>query len=163
MSLKNNKGFTMIELLVVISIIGILAALAMVSFTSSQKQARDSQRKSDLRQYSTSLEGFGNQNNGLYPAYAVPSGVQASLSSGLCARLGLTNCSEDPKNITDSSYPFYRYQSNGTAVNGTATAITYVLWGKLENSDNYWVVCSSGNVGAKAVAGFTVSGGICPL
>ncbi len=46
----SQKAFTLIEMLVVISLIGILAALAMVSFSSVQKQARDTARKSDLKQ-----------------------------------------------------------------------------------------------------------------
>ncbi len=157
-----KKGFTMIELLVVVSIIGLLAALALVSFTGSQKQARDSARKSDLRQYSTSLEGFANKNDGLYPMYAVASGVTASSPTGLCGDLGLETCPEDPKNSNDPSY-YYRYQSDGAASDGSATATDYVLWGILENSTDYWVVCSTGQVGAKAQSGFGVSGGACPL
>jgi prepilin-type N-terminal cleavage/methylation domain-containing protein len=47
---KIIKGFTLIELLVVISLIGLLAALALVSYIGVQKQGRDTQRKSDLRQ-----------------------------------------------------------------------------------------------------------------
>lgn len=139
-----NKAFTLIELLVVISIIGILAALAMVSFTGPQRQARDAGRKSDLRQYSTALEGYANKNNSLYPVY---SAVRAS--TVVCPILGLTTCSEDPKYSSDNTY-VYKYQSDGTY---------YVLWGKLENVTKTWVVCSTGQVGE--VASF--SGGTCPL
>lgn len=142
--MKNKKAFTLIELLVVISIIGILAALAMVSFTGPQRQARDAGRKSDLRQYSTSLEEYANKNNGLYPVRGA-----VSASSTLCSDLGLTGCPEDPKNASDATF-IYRYQSDGTY---------YVLWGKLENVTKTWVVCSSGKVGE--VASF--SGGVCPL
>jgi prepilin-type N-terminal cleavage/methylation domain-containing protein len=163
MTIKNKiqlAGFTMIELLVVISIIGILAALALVSFTASQKQARDSARKSDLRQYTTSLEGFGNQNNGLYPSRPIAAGVTAS--GVLCSDLGVTICPEDPKNGNDATF-YYRYQSNGVASDGTPTATQYVLWAELENSTDYWVICSNGTIGAKAQSGFGVSGGNCPL
>jgi prepilin-type N-terminal cleavage/methylation domain-containing protein len=157
-----KNGFTMIELLVVVSIIGILAALALVSFTSSQKQARDAARKSDLKQYSTALEGFANKNNGLYPAYEVSAGTSASSDTGLCDDLEISNCPEDPKNDTDTDF-FYKYQSDGTATNGTAVATKYVLWGILENTDDYWVVCSNGQVGAKSQTSFGVSAGTCPL
>jgi prepilin-type N-terminal cleavage/methylation domain-containing protein len=64
---KFRRGFTLIELLVVISIIGILAALSLASFTTSQKQARDTERKSDLSQYRSSLESYANIKNGLFP------------------------------------------------------------------------------------------------
>jgi len=45
--LENSKAFTLIEMLVVISLIGILAALALASYAGTQKQARDTNRKSD--------------------------------------------------------------------------------------------------------------------
>lgn len=146
-----KRGFTLIELLVVISIIGILAALAMVSFTGSQRQARDTARKSDLRQYQSILEEFANKNNSLYPLRADANGAQASTT--LCSDLGLTGCSEDSKYASDPTF-VYKYQSDSTQ---------YALWAKLENSDDYWVICSSGKVGAKSQTGFSVSGGACPL
>ena len=68
-NIKNKKGFTLIELLVVISIIGILAALIMTNFNAARGRARDAQRKSDLRQISTSLRMYYNDNN-LYPLTA---------------------------------------------------------------------------------------------
>lgn len=153
-----NLGFTLIELLVVISIIGILAALSIVSFTSSQKQARDTSRKSDIKQYQSSLELFANKYS-LYPSRPVAVGVAAS--STLCNDLSLGNCPEDPKNGVDSSYT-YKYQSDGAASDGTATATKYVLWDKLENTTNVFVVCSNGKVGVVPQATFGVAGGNCP-
>jgi len=64
-----NFGFTLIELLVVISVIGILASIALVSFGPAQKQARDTQRKSDLKQIRTALELYYND-YGYYPPSA---------------------------------------------------------------------------------------------
>lgn len=49
-------GFTLVELLVVISIISILASIALVSFRSTQMKGRDAQRKSDLKQMANALE-----------------------------------------------------------------------------------------------------------
>lgn len=155
-----RRGFTLIELLVVISIIGILAAMAMVSFTGPQRQARDSARKSDLRQYSTLLEEYANINSSLYPQRPDSSGVRASVT--LCSDLSQTGCSEDQKYVSDNTFT-YKYQTDGSTSNGAATATKYVLWGKLENSTDYWVVCSTGKVGAKAQSGFAVSGGTCPI
>lgn len=156
-----KKGFTLIELLVVISIIGVLATLVLVSFSPAQKQARDTQRKSDIKQYQNSLEMYASKGNGLFPGEN--STVSAdSTSGGLCGDLGLTSCSSDPKESTDATYD-YKYQSDGSVSTGAAVATKYVLWAKLENSTNYWVNCSNGKVGAKAQSGFSVSGGTCPL
>jgi prepilin-type N-terminal cleavage/methylation domain-containing protein len=157
---KNFNGFTLIELLVVISIIGILAALATFSFAGSQRQARDSGRKSDLRQYQTSTESYASKNGGLYPQRPDAAGVQASVR--LCTDLGLTSCPEDSRYTIDPTY-IYRYQSNGTVSDGTAAATRFVLWAKLENTTDFFVVCSTGQSGTKAQAGFSVAGGACPL
>ncbi|NQV13080.1 MAG: type II secretion system protein [Parcubacteria group bacterium] len=53
---KKNKGFTLVELLVVIAIVGILAALVLVSMVRTRQKGRDSNRSSDLRQISLSME-----------------------------------------------------------------------------------------------------------
>ena len=157
---RRHKGFTLIELLVVISVIGILASLAIVSFSGSQKQARDTQRKSDLKQFQNSLELFANRNDGNFPSRTDATGANAS--STLCNDLGLTSCPEDPRFDEDNSF-VYKYQSDGTGAS-SVDALNYVLWGKLENTSvtTYWVYCSSGTAG-EATSGIPPVAGACPI
>lgn len=56
----NKLGFTMIEILVVMAIIGILVTLGVRSFTSTQMKARDLRRKADLANLSKPLEAYFN-------------------------------------------------------------------------------------------------------
>lgn len=51
-----RQGFTLLELLVTISIIGILLGVGSVSFSTAQKRGRDSRRKADMRSIQKSLE-----------------------------------------------------------------------------------------------------------
>lgn len=52
----NKKGFTLIEMLVVVTIVGILAGLTLTASMSSRKVARDGKRKADLEQIRSALE-----------------------------------------------------------------------------------------------------------
>ena len=61
-----QKAFTLIELLVVVSLIGILATLVVANMNSARERARDTQRKSDLRNIQTALRLYYNDNAG-YP------------------------------------------------------------------------------------------------
>jgi len=61
-----KHGFTLIELLVVISIIGILVTLIAANLNSARSRARDTQRKSDLRNIKTALMMYYNT-CGAYP------------------------------------------------------------------------------------------------
>jgi prepilin-type N-terminal cleavage/methylation domain-containing protein len=66
---KKSKGFTIVELLIVIVVIAILATLVIVTFTGIQKKARDSQRQTDVTAVASHLEAFY-ANNGYYPTLA---------------------------------------------------------------------------------------------
>lgn len=68
-SLKKQRGFTLVELLIVIIIIGILATLVIVTFTGVQAKARDSKRQTDIDAVDTHVEAFFAQ-YGFYPTLA---------------------------------------------------------------------------------------------
>ena len=55
---RNIKGFTLVELLMVIGIIGLLAAIAIAQFTSYRARAIDSQMKSDLKNAAVAMESY---------------------------------------------------------------------------------------------------------
>jgi prepilin-type N-terminal cleavage/methylation domain-containing protein len=152
---KRHQGFTLIELLVVIAILGILASIGLVSFPAAQKQARDTARKSDLKQYQTALEGFANKSaNGFYPARTTAV-KPATLCGVNLLEIG-NNCPQDPKTGT-ATYE-YQYLSDGTNPNNNA--LNFILWAHLERTDNYFIICSDGRAGTQATAPTALP---CPL
>ncbi len=63
---SRNQSFTLIELLIVVAIIGILAALIIVSVTTASAKARDVKRQEDLKNVQKALEMYYTS-NGSYP------------------------------------------------------------------------------------------------
>ncbi|HAU98928.1 MAG: Type II secretion system protein G [Microgenomates group bacterium GW2011_GWF2_45_18] len=103
-------GFTLLELLVVISIIGILLSVSAVSYTNGQKTARDGKRKADMRAWQSALEQQ-KANAGNYPADCVP--TTDYLPAGVPV---------DPKNQSEWIY----YTNN-------CSTSTYCICAPLEN------------------------------
>ena len=71
-----EDGFTLVELLVVMLILGILAAIAIPSFFNQRDKANDSEAKASARTAQTAMETFATDNNGSY-ATADVAGLQA--------------------------------------------------------------------------------------
>ncbi len=75
---NKNKGFTLVELLVVIATIGLLSVVAVVSFSGARMRSRDTSRVAYIKQINDALELYYLQ-NGIYPTFITPGQV---LSSG---------------------------------------------------------------------------------
>ena len=63
----DNRGFTIVELLIVIVVIGILALLVITTYSGIQAKARNSKRQTDIQSLQTQLEAFFSE-NGYYPS-----------------------------------------------------------------------------------------------
>ena len=124
-SLKNkSKGFTIVELLIVIVVIGILATLVLVTFTGIQQKARDSKRKTDLGAVQAALETYYSSNN-TYPTLA-----HLQSSSWLSSNLKGFDAAalQDPKGASNStvgsSTSATQYGYVVTAADGTLASPT---------------------------------------
>lgn len=61
--LRNAKGFTMVELMIVIAIIGVLAVALIPTLLGNQAKARDTTRVAHLKTISSALDGYQLENN----------------------------------------------------------------------------------------------------
>ena len=126
-NMKNKRGFTLFELLVSISIIGILTAVASISYGTAQKKARDSRRIEDINGIQKAAEMYYSQNS-----YVYPSTTSAFVSFGT-----MQKWPTDPKGV---GYTLYTYN----------IATTYCACAAVENtgsgnsSNNTCTFASSG-------------------
>lgn len=108
--IRGKRGFTLIEVLIVVAIIGILVAFSSVAFSSVRASARDTKRKGDLYDIRSALEIYRND-CGRYPASLTFGG--SLTGTGSCA--GNTYMPSVPSDPLGGSGRQYRYGgSNNT-------------------------------------------------
>jgi len=115
---KQNKGFTIVELLIVIVVIGILAGLVITTYNGIQQKARNTERTTDLKTFQSQLEAY-NANNGRYPTTTDLSTTSGTNVTWIAANLkGM-----DKETLRDPKGSDYSLLNTGT---GAANKYTYV-------------------------------------
>ena len=136
MNLKTSqKGFTIVELLIVIVVIAILAAISIVAFTGIQQRGRDSAKASDVSNIVKALTAYTTDDTanggsgGTWPATASAAATAisgysaAGVSSTITDKLTLT--AHPAAGATGTAATNYSYLPCGTSPNYTGATIGY--------------------------------------
>ncbi len=115
--IKKDKGFTLIEIVLVLAIAGLLLVIVFLAVSGAQKSRRDTQRKNDVSRVAASLENYASNNNGAYPA--TPALFNAAFTVG--GPYELTNA-KDPL-----SGAVYTYGGLVPPVGATSAGLSYTL------------------------------------
>jgi type II secretion system protein G len=145
-----RKWFTLVEMLIVIVIIGILAAALIPRLTGAQDQARDTARLADLNQIGTALAVY-NADNNAYPLVSPTAASGATHALSGMAPTYIKSIPTDPKSnqsvtlgtatSTNGNYGYQVFGSNNNFALAANTDVTKK--GNITNAS--WALITSGN------------------
>lgn len=121
-----KKGFTLVELIIVITIIGILATLGFANYQTSMQRARDGKRKADLEQIRSALEMCRTDTR----SYPLTGGFSFGGSLSCGGQTYMNPVPVDPKNSTPYIYTYsgsansYTLCANQLEIEGTSYCVT---------------------------------------
>ena len=144
--MKNVSGFTLIELMIVMIIMGVLAAIGVTSFMSSQIKGRDAQRKGNLKAIAQALELYYNDKS----AYPTSDGAGSFVGCYTITGGGPGKCGADYPVFKDSiaggavymaKYPVdpattQQYYYLASKSSGSAIYNQYQLYAHVENNQD---------------------------
>jgi prepilin-type N-terminal cleavage/methylation domain-containing protein len=144
---KRSQGFTIVELLIVIVVIGILALLVITTYSGIQAKARNAKRQTDIQSIQTQLEAFFSQ-NGYYPSLTNMNDESNGGFLDTNMKSLDRNALIDPSNPTQSNqlatapaakvYSYQVYQSDGktSCESDDTTCAKYTLTATYEGTVN---------------------------
>ncbi|MDD4278659.1 prepilin-type N-terminal cleavage/methylation domain-containing protein [Candidatus Sumerlaeota bacterium] len=121
-----KKAFTLIELLIVVAIIAILAAIAVPNFLEAQTRSKVSRAKSDMRTLATGIESFMVDRN-TYPAYQ-RQGITGAVADKSCYNMMAAMCNQNDTAARDVLNRHDSFRVPGTGSNFIQTLTTPVSY-----------------------------------
>lgn len=152
MKIKASKGFTIIEMIIVIAVIGILTGIGLVHYQNIRELARDARRKSDASYIRLALALY-NDDYGSYPIPKIssPAGPVDSTTS------------EEGTIFSKTENPLYPDYMSGAFVDSVNDSENYYVYDTRKNDHRDYVFCihlESKKSEAQSWVAFYASGGV---
>lgn len=126
---RKESGFTIVELLIVIVVIGILAALVVTTFSGIQRKARNTERETDVKAIHGQLEAYFAQEN-RYPTLDEINQVAPNTNWRTTNMKGLdSGALKDPKGAGETLCDSVQENCYAYVINGDTYTLTATLEG----------------------------------
>lgn len=177
--LRKNNGFTLIELIVVVSIIALLSSIILTNLATSRAQAENAKIKVQAKSISNAIYLARDPITGVWPGYTGPSNTYVCLKKGSSTCFGgnLSNSNDTVYNkittympslplVSNSLFPsgtlgndsyIYMPYFNATSIGGQIGA--YLFWGQTVYGSGNWCdgTIAGGSIGTTESDGVTVN------
>lgn len=139
-SYAHKRGFMLVQLLVVVVIIGILAAVVLANMNEAKKKTRDTQRVSDLQQVQTAVRVYRDLNStSVLPAATAGELYTSTSVLGTVVSSYISGTIRDPLNTGTNKY----YYDSDYMCNGSSHAVILALTMERSSAANYTSVCGA--------------------
>ena len=154
-NIKSKKGFTIIEVVLVLAIAGLIFLMVFVALPALQRSQRDTQRRDDLARLATAVTQYQTNNNGKVPmamgdskptsddfktkylggadAFKDPDGEAYTISWGTWG----SGTTPNPTTLNHTIYVWNKAKCNGETMANSSNTNDYVILYKLEGSGTF--------------------------
>ncbi len=150
--MKGQKGFTLIELMVVVVIIGILAAIAIPNFISMEKKAKEASVKENMHTLDLALENYAVNSGGIYPTGLADANFTGGLPNSALPNNPYTNSATASTPAADAN-PIAFATTSSSACSSGANAGDVGYYYSPSTSPTSWAMNGCNDTGAICAPG----------